>query len=488
MSSSDIPKILGSYFDGAFHLPSTSGPGAVEIVKEKYSPTDLERKLWDYPIDYEHVEKILESAKSGFNKWKNSKESERKDALKRFQELLISKRDQIAEILSLEVGSPLKDSKADIDKMVEFVDLVIDESLPKIKTQINKYGTIKYCPIGVCLVIGSEMQSVHSYEQIFSSIIAGNSIIFKSCLEATLSSQLVIECFHNAKFPKGVINYSSGDIEISKRLIKSRTIKGVFYNGNKEEGRDLVDIAQKDLSKNIYYNFKGKNVCIVDKDVDLDDVISSVIDSCFKYGGQRFSSAEMVLVHDDIKDEFLSKLHEQTKKIIVDHPLLASEMPFLGSLVNRRNLDSYLLFIGMAKREGIKEVMRGKALDRDIDGLYVAPSIHYAYEMDRSSHFLNSIILGPNCTVIKYRDEKEVVDLISSFNFGPIVSIFSKNKEVIDEIMTNLDVGQINVNRGTLDRLYQLPFSGDRHANFNMIGVNTIMSSVYEQSIYNNKE
>ena len=79
----------------------------------------------------------------------------------------------------------------------------------------------------------------------------------------------------------------------------------------------------------------------------------------------------------------------------------------MGPLVDEKALDSYLLYMGMAKREGFEEIMRGKQIHKKKPGHYVSPSIHLATKWDNSSHFLNSEIFGPNCTFITYSDLEE---------------------------------------------------------------------------------
>ena len=88
-----------------------------------------------------------------------------------------------------------------------------------------------------------------SSHQIIASLLSGNSIILKPSAYTCYSSQLIIESFHEAQFPPGVINLIQGDTEISRRLLKEKDIKVVFFTGQKDDAKDVVDIAGKDFGK-----------------------------------------------------------------------------------------------------------------------------------------------------------------------------------------------------------------------------------------------
>ena len=106
--------------------------------------------------------------------------------------------------------------------------------------------------------------------------------------------------------------------------------------------------------------------------------------------GQRCVSTSLVPIHESIADEFIEKFHSFTKRIIVDHPMEFQEVPFMGPLIDEFSQKNYLNYMGMAKREGFEEVMRGKQIEKSHQGYYVSPSIH----LGNLNHLESSIFLS----------------------------------------------------------------------------------------------
>ena len=378
-------QILGNYYNNAFHLPATSGPLAVENILKRYSPADVSLKLWEAPIDYKDVEKVIESANLGFKTWKKLSQTERNNYLVKYQEEVTKRKDEIALAIAYEMGKPLWEAKTEVASVIAKVKVTIEDSLPRIQNKTienilpHTRGHVFYKPIGPSLIIGPFNFPCHlANGQILSALVAGNSIIFKPSEKTCYSAQILIECFHAAGFPTGVINLIQGDGEVARRLLKEKTVKGVFFTGSKEVGKKILDITHHDLSKLVSLELGGKNTSILHHDANLEAALPELLKACFLTSGQRCTSTSIVAISRKIHSEFISKFHDLSKKIIIDHPVEFAREPFMGPLVDQAAVDAYLLFMGMAKREGIEEIMRGKQLDRSKKGHYVSPSIHLA--------------------------------------------------------------------------------------------------------------
>jgi succinylglutamic semialdehyde dehydrogenase len=238
----------------------------------------------------------------------------------------------------------------------------------------NTTGHIIYKPIGPTLIIGPfNFPCDLANGQILSALIAGNSILFKPSEKTCYSAQLLIECFHSSGFPSGVINLIQGDGEVARRLLKEKALKGVFFTGSKEIGKKILDITHNDLSKLVSLELGGKNTTILHHDSNIEHALLELLKACFLTTGQRCTSTSIVAIHKNIYESFISRFHDLTKKIIIGHPVEYTREPFMGPLVDQVALDAYLLFMGMAKREGIQEIMRGKQLDKTKKGYYVYP-------------------------------------------------------------------------------------------------------------------
>lgn len=483
-------SLKGDYFLGQYRQVPTSGLTAAEKFIHRSSPANTNQQLWSLPLDYRHVEDVIDSAVKGFQFWRRTSLEERIQFLKRYQEQLNLKKDEIARAISIEAGKPLWESYTEVGTLIGKIDVTISDSLPRIETKEyeqlapNTGGALYFKPLGPCLIIGPFNFPCHlANGQITSALIAGNSIIFKPSEKTSYCGQLLIDCFHAAGFPNGVINLIQGSGETAGRLLKSKEIKGVFFTGSKEVGLKILHNTYQDLSKLVSVELGGKNPAIVHSDADLNFSLAELLRGAFLTAGQRCTSTSLVFIHESLAERFTAELHQWAKKIIIDHPIDFQEEPFMGPLIDQKAVDEYLLYMGMAKREGLEEIMRGKLIEKKFPGHYVSPSIHYAETFNPNGHFLSSEIFGPNCTIVPYKEIEEAIAMANSSEYGLAGCVFTKDKNVFDLCVRDLDLGLINWNRSTVGASARLPFGGVKNSgNYRPAAVATIDACVYQMA------
>jgi len=481
-------KILGNYYNGSFQNKDLEKNP--DKVMGKFSPCDLDLHLWDVPVKYNEVDNILSSAVEGFQKWRKTTIEERIQVLSRFKESVSLRKNEIAEAISLEMGKPYWEAIIEVTAIMNKVDVTINDSLPRIKERHienilpNTDGHVYYKPIGPCLIIGPFNFPCHlANGQITACLISGNSIIFKPSEKTCYSGQLLVECLHQAGFPNGVINLAQGDGELARRILKEKAIKGVYFTGSVEVGRKILSVTHLDLSKLVALELGGKNSSIVHKDANLELATKELIKACFLTSGQRCISTSIVPIHRSIMEQFIENFHQIAKTIIIDHPIEHEIEPFMGPLVDQQSLDNYLLFMGMAKREGIDEIMRGKQLQRKFRGYYVSPSIHFSKSFNKSSHFLMNEIFGPNCTFIPFDEIEEAIQIANGTDFGLAASVFSSDSEIYKKCLNEIDAGQVNFNRSTVGASSKLPFGGVKNSgNYRPAALTNIDGTVYQMA------
>jgi succinylglutamic semialdehyde dehydrogenase len=483
-------KMKGNYFDGQFVESLLDGPNSVDSFIKRKCPADTSLLLWSCPVDYTHIDAVIDSAQTGFHNWRKKSLNERANYLKKYQECCLARKEEIAEAIALESGKPYWEALTEANAVIGKIDVTINESMPRIENKTyNKIlaettGHLFYKPLGPCFIIGPFNFPCHlANGQITSALIAGNSIIFKPSDKTCYSGQILIECFHAAGFPKGVVNLVQGDGEVARRLLKSKIIKGVYFTGSKDVGLDILKTTHTDLSKMVQLELGGKNGCIIHSDAPLEHTYPELLRSSFMTTGQRCTSTAIVAIQDKLLDEFIDKFHSYAKKIIIDHPIDFEEEPFMGPLVDKNSFDKYLLFMGMAKRENIEEIMRGKHLQRKYQGHYVTPSIHFAKEYNQDSHFLTSEIFGPNVTFIPYKEIEEAIEIVNHSEYGLAASLFASDPKLYELCVRDLDVGLVNFNKSTVGASSKLPFGGVKNSgNYRPAAVSTVDACVYQMA------
>ena len=484
-------ELKGNYFNGQFTQIEKDSLLTKRNIIEKYSPADLNDHLWSFEVNYQQIDAVIESSVTGFKTWRKTKLDERVSALNRLKEEFIKRKNEIAHAIALETGKPLWESMTEANALGGKVDATINHSLKRIddvshhNIMPNTDGKVHFKPIGPCLIIGPFNFPCHlANGQILNSLISGNSIIFKPSEKTCYSGQLLIDCFHAAGFPDGVVNLIQGDGETASRLTKDKSIKGIFFTGSLEVGRKILSVTNQDLSKLVALELGGKNTSIVHKDANIDYVTPELIKACFMTAGQRCVSTSLIPIHRSIAENFINKFHQITKKIIIDHPTNFEKEPLMGPLIDQLSVDNYLNFMGMAKREGIDEIMRGKLIQKKFEGYYVSPSIHVAKkDQMNNSHFLTSELFGPNCTFVIYDEFEEAIEIANGTEYGLAASLFSESEDLFHQAKNEIDCGQFNWNRSTVGASSILPFGGVKNSgNYRPAAVSFVDSCVYPQS------
>src|SRR5690606_37655365 len=384
-------QLKGDYFDGQFAGNNLSD--AQEKIL-KHSPADISNVLREVGVQYDHIEAVIQSAEKGFDVWRKTSFEERIGYLKKYQEAVRARKDEIAMALALEVGKPLWEAKTEAASLDSKVSVTITDSYERIKQKTIKEvlpkidGHTIYKPLGPSLIIGPFNFPCHlANGQILAALLGGNSIIFKPSEKTIYSAQLMMECFHAAGFPEGVINFINGTGHTSSRLTADKRIRGVFFTGSRGVGLRILENTHKDLNKLVALELGGKNSTIIHHDTNISHALPELLRACFLTTGQRCTSTSMILVHRKIEQEFISQFKALTERIKVGHPTKSAD-PFMGSLIDGAAEKLYFDFCNFGKQEGAEEIVSPRKLDVGFEGHYVSPSIHYAKKPNLSGKFI----------------------------------------------------------------------------------------------------
>lgn len=454
--------LKGDYFNGQFHTQSHSQETIL-----KRCPGDLSHTLWEAHIYYDHIEAVIDSAEKGFDLWRKVSFEERINYLKRYQLAVRNRKDEIATCLALEVGKPLWEAKTEAAALDSKVSVTIVDSYERIKQQTIQGvmpkidGHVVHKPLGPSFVIGPFNFPCHlANGQILSALLAGNSIIFKPSEKTIYSAQLMMECFHEAGFPNGVINFINGTGHTASKITSDKRIKGIFFTGSKAVGLRILDNTYRDLNKLVALELGGKNSTIIHHDTNISHALPELLRACFLTTGQRCTSTSMILIHKKVEQEFISKFKTVTERIRVGHPTLTSPDPFMGPLIDEHAEKLYFDFCRFGLNEGAEEIVAPKKLDIGYEGHYVSPSIHYAKNPNLSGKFIQEEIFGPNCFFIPYEDIEEAIKIVNCTQYGLAASVFTRDSDIYRLCLRDIDAGLINLNRSTVGATARLPFGG----------------------------
>lgn len=466
--------LRGDYFDGNFtHKDGlkTNDISSTNEKIEKFCPGDLTHKLWVARIDYNNIDKVIDSSLQGFHLWRKLSFSERISFLKKYAEIVKKRSDDIALAIALETGKPLWESKTEAKSVETKVQVTITDSFKRIEKETIENvlphidgHTIKK-PLGPTLVIGPFNFPCHlANGQILASLLAGNSIIFKPSEKTMYSSQLLIECFHEAGFPKGVINFINGTAKTTQDILRHEAIKGIYFTGSYAVGKKILEAVGTDIKKLVALELGGKNATIIHKDADINHALPELLRACFLSSGQRCTSTSLIVIHRDLEQEFIQKFKTLTEKIIIDHPTKFKTEPFMGPLIDAHAVSLYNKFCDLGKANGAEEIIGLSEVKTSFEGHYVNPTIHYLKEARKDNPFTQEEIFGPNCCFIPYSFIEEAINIANISDYGLASSVFTQDKEIYNLCLRDIDAGIINLNRSTVGASARLPFGGVKNS------------------------
>ncbi len=452
-------EFKGNFVDGEFVIPTGS-----KLKFENFSPANLNDKTIEIQTDIDHVTQACEAAQRAFVEWSVLSIEKRMEILEKVKQKFEEKEEEFTQVIARETGKPLWESKTEAKAIVAKFDVTFKHSLELIKeVRLENAlpgvdGFIRYRPRGVFAVLGPFNFPAHLPNgHIVPALVTGNCVVFKPSELTPATAQLMAQCYQEAGVPAGVFNLVQGKGDVGKRLVTHKQVDGILFTGSYETGLKIAESTIQDYWKIRALEMGGKNSTIIWKDADLEKAIYESVIGVFLSAGQRCSCTSRIFVHKDIANEFTEKFYQKAKKLTIGH---WSQNPFMGPVINEKSLDTYVRFQDIAVREGAEKIMRGKALEKEYPGYYVAPSIYKVKEYSSKSIYQNTEIFGPNAAIYEIDEIEKAVDITNASGYGLAMAIFTKERDNFEKCLKRAKVGLLNWNRTTNGASSRLPFGG----------------------------
>ncbi len=295
--------------------------------------------------------------------------------------------------------------------------------------------------------------------KIASSIILGNTVVFKPSKEASLSSLELAKIFEKCELPKGVVNVITGEgTTIGDGIAASGLVDMVSFTGSTEVGRSVMRAAASNLKK-LTLELGGKSPNIVLSDCDLDTAANGSLCAIFMNQGQMCVAGSRLIVEEKIYHKFLEMLIEKTAKLKVGDP--SSPATDIGPLISDKQRKKVLEYISIGKKEAT--LVAGGNLPSMKKGFFVEPTIFA--DVKNSSRIAQEEIFGPVLCVIKAKDIDEALNIANDTPYGLAAMIWTKDISKATTLAKQLRAGTVWVN--TFGGFYnEAPFGGYKQSGF----------------------
>jgi alpha-ketoglutaric semialdehyde dehydrogenase len=412
------------------------------------------------------VERAVAAAKEAYEDWRLVPAPKRGEILFRFAQLLTEHKDELAELMSREMGKVLAEAGGDVQEAIDMSYYMGGEGRRLFGATTpselrDKFNMSVRMPIGVIGVITpwNFPIAIPSWK-IAPALVAGNTVVFKPATDTPRLGERFVELLAEAGVPAGVVNIvHGGGGAVGDALVRHPDVPVITLTGSRETGVQVMRNAADHL-KHIHLELGGKNAIIVLADADLELAADGILWSAFGTSGQRCTAASRVIVDRRVYDPLASTLVERAEKMRLGAGW--EEDTDVGPVINRSALEKIHSYTGIGKDEGAElltggEIATGDGLDR---GHFYRPTIFG--QVEAGMRIAQEEIFGPTTALIPVDGIDEAIRVANGVAFGLSSSIFTQDVNNAFRAMRDLDTGITYINAGTIGAEVHLPFGGTK--------------------------
>jgi alpha-ketoglutaric semialdehyde dehydrogenase len=432
------------------------------------NPADTRRIVGTFPASTsKDVDAAVAAAQEAYPGWRATPAPRRAEILYRIGQLLIDRKEQLANDMTLEMGKVLKEARGDVQEAIDMTFYTAGEGrrLHGFTTPSELPDKFAMCvrqPVGLCALITpwNFPMAIPSWK-LMPALICGNTIVLKPAEDTPLSALNLVKACEDAGLPPGVLNLVVGvGPDAGAPLVEHQAINLVSFTGSTEIGRHVGQTAAR-LGKNCSLEMGGKNVIIVMDDADVDLAVEGAVWGAFGTSGQRCTASSRLVVHKRVYKKFVDKLASKTKTLKVGDGL--DETVDVGPVINEDAMSKILGYIEIGRREdGAKLHTGGQRLTRgDLrHGYFIEPTIFT--NVAPKMRIAQEEIFGPVVSVIPCKSLDEAIEIGNGVPYGLSSSIYTADVNRAFAAMERMTTGIFYVNSSTIGAEVHLPFGGTK--------------------------
>lgn len=401
----------------------------------------------------------IEAANVAWPDWKKRSSHERANLLMQFFDQIIANAEDLATIMTIEQGKPLRESIAEIRYAASFVQWFAEQG-KRVQGDVlaspmnDKRMIVLRQPVGVCAAITPwNFPAAMITRKVAPALAAGCPIVVKPSEFTPLSALALAELALRAGIPPGVLQVVTGDAkEIGEAFTSSTTVRKLSFTGSTRVGRILAEQCAATI-KRVSLELGGHAPFIVFDDADINAAVSGAIASKYRNAGQTCVCTNRFYVHDKVFDEFSSKLVERTASLTVGDGL--DPKVDLGPLINSSAIAKVENHIADALERGANLLIGGSLHERG--GLFFQPTV--LGRVNEQMRIAHEETFGPVAALISFSDESQVVQLANHTEYGLAAYVYSRDISRVWRVAEALEYGMVGINTGSFSSEVA-PFGG----------------------------
>jgi acyl-CoA reductase-like NAD-dependent aldehyde dehydrogenase len=454
-----------------------------------------QKRIGSYPItDPADAMEVLDAAVKAFNhgrgEWPMMSVSQRIEAVEKFTQKMIAKRDEVVKLLMWEIGKSLGDSQKEFDRTVQYIyDTIgalkdIDRNSSRFMIEEGIIGQVRRSPLGVVLCMGPFNYPLNeTFTTLIPALIMGNVVCFKPPKHGTLLHYPLLEAFRSS-FPAGVINtvYGRGN-SVIPQMMESGKIDVLTLIGSSKVADQLKKLHPKVNRLRAILGLDAKNAAIVTQSADLELAVKECMLGSLSFNGQRCTALKVMWVHKSLVDKFNARMAEEIGKLKLG---MMWEKGVNITPLPEPNKPNYLKeLIADAKAHGANVMNENGG---ETFNSFVYPAL--LYPVRKEMKIWEEEQFGPVVPVVPFSHIKEPIEYLIESSHGQQVSIFSKDVHQISDLMDVAvnQVSRVNINSQCQRGPDTFPFTGRKDSAEGTLSVTAALRSFSIRTVVATKD
>jgi len=436
------------------------------------------------------VASAVAAADDAAGAWRERSYTDRAEVLWDVYDALRERTAELGELVSRECGKERSEGEADIREAAHMVEWAAGNARHPhgdvVPSEIAaKDAYMRREPRGVvgCITPWNFPVAIPFWHMAVA-LVEGNTVVWKPAEQTPACAEAVAELLDDAGVPDGVFNMVQGHGDAGAAVVDDERVDTILFTGSAEVGHDIAASVAREPGKIAACEMGGKNAVVVTEKADLDLAVPAAILSAFKTTGQRCVSAERLIVHRDVYDEFRERFVSLAADLPVGDPL--DSETFMGPLVEASAVEKFHRYNDLAREEGAEVLVDRAELDvaPTADGHWVGPFV-YELEFDPEYRCLREEVFGPHVALIPYEGGVErAVEIQNATPYGLAGSIISDDYRQLNYYRDHAELGLAYANLPCIGAEVQLPFGGVKRSGNGRPSAREIIEAVTERTAW----
>lgn len=442
----------------------------------------------------EEVARAVERARRAFAGWRQTSFADRRRFVMRAREVILEEMDEIARLISDEMGKPVAESfSAEIAPVLDLMQYFARNAEKLLRPEkrgigllglLGRSSQIIYKPVGVVGIIPAwNFPFSIPVGETAMALMAGNTVVLKPSELTPLTGERIGRVFERAGLPADVVQIVSGDGETGAALVDAGVDK-IMFTGSVETGKKIAANAARHLTP-VVLELGGKDPMVVFADADLEKAASAAVWGAFTNSGQACSSVERLYVEESAADRFTELVVEETERLR-QGPGREADTD-IGSMSSERQTRVVEEHVREFRESGAEILTGGKRNENFKDGVFFEPTVIRG--ADNSMRPMREETFGPVLPIATFSTEEEAVRLANDTDFGLTASVWTGDLQKGRRVAENILAGTVTVNEVLYTHgIGQTPWGGFKNSGYGRThGREGLLELVAPQHIHVNR-